>query len=211
MRASVRTIATDQGPARAHVRRPADATRTLVLGQGAGGGFGALDLRVAREVFLAHGWVVVFVEQPWLVAGRKVAGRPPTLDAAWVPVVDSLFHGRAAVPRPFVLGGRSAGARVACRTGAALGASGSLLVSFPLHLPGRSTLRDAELAQVVTPAHLVQGESDTFGTPTELAPYLPTGLSLHVVPGAHSFRDRARPQLEQAFTAAANGLSGITG
>lgn len=208
-RVRTRTIDTEQGPARALVTLPPDAARTLVLGHGAGGGFGALDLQVARDVFASRGWAVAFVEQPWLVAGRKVAGRPPTLDAAWLQVVSTLRKGRGRLPGPLVVGGRSAGARVACRTGAELDASATLLASFPLHLPGRDTLRDAELRRAVLPVQLVQGAADTFGTPEEIRPHLPDGATMHVVPGAHSFRASSKTQLEQAFTRAAEALDGI--
>ncbi|MCU1537958.1 MAG: hypothetical protein JWP82_2309, partial [Humibacillus sp.] len=93
-RPTVREIATPEGPAHAHVWRPVRASGTVVLGHGAGGGLGALDLEVAREVLVAAGWAVAVVEQPWLVAGRRVAGRPATLDTAWVPAVEALTSGR---------------------------------------------------------------------------------------------------------------------
>jgi predicted alpha/beta-hydrolase family hydrolase len=180
---------------------------TVVLGHGAGGGLGALDLTVAREVLVDHGWAVVVVEQPWLVAGRKVAGRPATLDEAWVPVVRAVTTGRGRLPRPLVVGGRSAGARVACRTAAELEADAGLLLSFPLHPPGRpDTLRAHELALAPDPSWVVQGTRDSFGTPAELAAYLPAGATLLEVPGAHSFPRGSRPALVEALTRVAGML-----
>ena len=208
-RETVREIATPQGPARAHVCRPVRAAGTVVLGHGAGGGLGALDLAVAREVLVDRGWAVVVVEQPWLVAGRKVAGRPPTLDEAWVPVVHTLVTGRGRLPRPLVVGGRSAGARVACRTAAELEADAALLLSFPLHPPGRpDTLRAHELALAPDPSWVVQGSADSFGTPAELTAHLPVGTTLLEVPGGHSFPRGSRPALEDALSRVAGMLPG---
>jgi predicted alpha/beta-hydrolase family hydrolase len=203
----VREVETAQGPARAHVCRPARAAGTVVLGHGAGGGLGALDLVVAREVLVEHGWAVVVVEQPWLVAGRRVAGRPPTLDEAWVPVVRALLTGRGKLPRPLVVGGRSAGARVACRTAAELEADAGLLLSFPLHPPGQpEKLRAHELALAPDPSWVVQGTNDSFGTPAEVTAYLQAGATLLEVPGAHSFPRGSRPALVAALTRVAGML-----
>ncbi len=205
----MREIETPGGPARAHVQRPTRPRGTVVLGHGAGGGLGAIDLAIAREVLLGAGWAVVLVEQPWLVAGRKVAGRPPTLDAAWVPVVEALTYGPGRLPRPLVVGGRSAGARVACRTAGPLEADAGLLLSFPLHLPGQpDKLRAHELALAPNPSWVVQGTSDTFGTPDELRPHLPVGTTLVEVPGAHSFPKGSRSALTQALTSIAGMLPG---
>jgi predicted alpha/beta-hydrolase family hydrolase len=170
---------------------------------------GALDLALAREVLVAHGWAVVLVEQPWLVAGRRIAGRPPTLDAAWVPIVTTLLAGKSRLPRPLVVGGRSAGARVACRTATDLGAAASLLLSFPLHPPGRpERLRADELALAPAHAFVVQGAKDPFGTPAELAPYLPSGARLLEVPGTHTFPRSSEPRLREALETVAGMLPG---
>lgn len=208
-RTTVREVETPGGPARVHVHRPTSPRGTVVLGHGAGGGLGAIDLAIAREVLLAAGWAVALVEQPWLVAGRRVAGRPPTLDAAWVPVVEALLSGRGKLPRPLVLGGRSAGARVACRTAGPLEADAALLLSFPLHLPGQpDKLRAHELALAPDPSFVVQGANDTFGTPDELRAHLPAGTALFEVPGAHSFPKGSRSALTQALTSIAGMLPG---
>ncbi|GAA6524517.1 alpha/beta family hydrolase [Intrasporangium sp. DVR] len=205
----VRDLPTPEGPGRAHVRRPAHSRGTVVLGHGAGGGLQSLDLTVARDVLVAAGWAVAVIEQPWLVAGRRVAGRPPTLDAAWVPMVAALMSGRGRLPRPLVVGGRSAGARVACRTAAELEADAGLLLSFPHHLPGRpDRLRDGELALAPDPTWLVQGTRDAFGTPEELAPHVPPWAVVIEVAGAHSFPRGARPALVAAMTRIAGALPG---
>jgi len=208
-RESVREIETPEGLGRAQVCRPPRARGTVALGHGAGGGLRSLDLTVAREVLVAAGWAVVLVEQPWLVAGRRVAGRPPTLDAAWVPIVQALTTGRGKLPRPLVVGGRSAGARVACRTAAVLGADAGLLLSFPLHLPGQpEKLRAHELALAPDPTWVVQGTNDTFGTPDEVRPHLPRGTRLVEVPGSHSFPKGSRRALVEALTGIAGMLPG---
>lgn len=209
MTSSVREIATPGGPARAHVERPRSARGTVVLSHGAGGGLGALDLALAREVLTSHGWVVVLVEQPWLVAGRRIAGPPKTLDAAWVPVVDALLSGRGRLPRPLVVGGRSAGARVACRTAQAVQAQAGLLLSFPLHPPGRpDRLRADELALAPNPSWVVQGTRDPFGAPAELAAYIAPGTTVLAVPGAHSFPASAARALQTTLDEIAGMLPG---
>jgi predicted alpha/beta-hydrolase family hydrolase len=208
-RATVREIATPEGPARAHVCRPVRARGTVVLGHGAGGGLRALDLEVSREVFVEAGWAVVVVEQPWLVAGRRIAGRPPTLDAAWVPVVEALRKGRGRLPAPLVVGGRSAGARVACRTAATLGADAAVLLSFPLHPPGRpESSRAHELALAPSPSWVVQGAADPFGTPSEVRAHLPEGATLIEVAGSHSFPRSSAAALAAALGQVAGMLPG---
>ncbi|MEO7448265.1 MAG: alpha/beta family hydrolase [Humibacillus sp.] len=208
-RVTVRDIATPEGPARAHLCRPVRARGTVVLGHGAGGGLAALDLEVSREVLVGAGWAVVVVEQPWLVAGRRIAGRPATLDAAWVPVVQALTTGRGRLPAPLVVGGRSAGARVACRTAATVGAAAALLLSFPLHPPGRpERSRADELALAPAPSWVVQGVADPFGTPAEVSAHLPAGATLIEVAGAHSFPRGSRPALAAALAQIAGMLPG---
>ena len=152
----------------------------LVLGHGAGGGVDAPDLLAARDAGLAAGLQVVRVEQPWRVAGRRVAEAPVRLDLAWTAVLERLG-------RPAIVGGRSAGARVACRTADAVGAAAVLALAFPLVPPdGRSRL-PALLAPAV-PRLVVQGSRDAFGVP---APG--PGVDVHVVAGAdHAFAVRRR-------------------
>ena len=131
---------------------------TLVLGHGAGGGIEAPDLVAARAAALALGLRVVRVEQPWRVAGRRIAVAPARLDEAWLDVC-------AALDGPLIAGGRSAGARVACRTAAATGAVGVLCLAFPLVPPGRSASRAAELLLPTVPTLVIQGSRDGFGVP----------------------------------------------
>src|SRR6478672_2693903 len=138
--AVTREVATPRGPARLHVDDGGPAL--LVLGHGAGGGPDAPDVLAARAGALTAGWSVARMEQPWRVAGRRVAGPPPHLDEAWIAVLEGLDH-----PGPLVLGGRSSGARVACRTATALGAAGVLALAFPLVPPGKpERSRAGELA-----------------------------------------------------------------
>lgn len=206
----VSVLETPVGPARVHVRRPHSALGTAVLGHGAGGGLGSVDLVSATEALLADGWAVALVEQPWRVAGRRVAGPPKILDAAWTAAVRALRGpGGAldAVRGPLLLGGRSAGARVACRTAGLLGADGVLCLSFPLHPPGRpDRLRAAELALVIGDGRAIaaiQGQNDPFGTPAELTAYLP---QVFAVPGTHTIPPRSAPAVREAVGAFARPL-----
>jgi predicted alpha/beta-hydrolase family hydrolase len=168
----VRTIETPVGTARMTTAPAARPWATLVLGHGAGGGVEAADLAALARHLPARGVTVVRVESPWRVAGRKVATPPPTLDAAWRAVLGDLRdapdgsdpHGGV----PVVVGGRSAGARVACRTALEVGALGCLALAFPLHPPGRpDRSRLAELTGTGVPTLVVQGERDVFGGPEQ--------------------------------------------
>lgn len=201
------TLHTGQGPAQVRVHHPTagEPRGTLILGHGAGGGTGSNDLQRMLAA-TGHGWTVVLVEQPWRVAGRRVATPPPTLDAAWREIVPAVLVDGLLSPGPrgplLVVGGRSAGARVACRTSpgdsdAGLGrADGVLCLAFPLHPPGRpEKSRAPELATPLAhgiPTLVVQGSADPFGAPAEVraaaAAHSPDDSFLEVfeVPGNHS-------------------------
>lgn len=159
-------VPTDRGPARVHAHESTAPQRRLVLGHGAGGGVTVPDLAALAAALPSGGTSVWLVEQPWVVAGRRVAPAPPVLDDAWQQVL-------ANVPRdvPLVTGGRSAGARVACRTAPAVAAAAVVALAFPLHPPGRPERRRAdELDVPAVPVLVVQGRSDAFGRPEEIPP-----------------------------------------
>ena len=179
---------TPRGLARAHLDR--GQRGLLVLGHGAGGGPEAPDLLAARDGAMAAGFSVARVEQPYRVAGRRVAAPTKQLDEAFLAIVAQLqFQG------PLVVGGRSSGARVACRTATALEANAVLALAFPLVPPGRTTSRADELALPTVPRLGVQGSRDAFGMPSRKK-----GVKVHVVDGAdHSFAVRkqdGRPRAE---------------
>lgn len=162
-------VDTPHGPARVHLHRVRGARAALVLGHGAGGGVGAPDLVRATAVAVDRGVTVALVEQPYRVAGRRSAAPAPQLDAAWVAVVRAL-RARRLRGLPLVVGGRSSGARVACRTAVELGAAGVLCLAFPLQPPARSSgtvppSRQDELDGAGVPVLVVQGEGDQFGMP----------------------------------------------
>lgn len=181
MSTRVREVRTPAGTARAHVHRPdggpGRAAGTILLGHGAGAGVESADLQ-ALTGLTSLGWCVVLLEQPWRVAGRRVATSPPTLDAATDGALLTLLSGRWALPRPLVLGGRSAGARVACRLAHEAGAAAAVTLAFPLVPPGRAgrpggpgRSRGAELREPVRhgiPLLVVQGSRDRFGGPAEV-------------------------------------------
>jgi predicted alpha/beta-hydrolase family hydrolase len=179
---------TPLGPARVLADGSArSAEGTLVLGGGAGGGVDAPDLAAVTAAVAGAGWRVLRVEQPWRVAGKRIAPAPARLDVGWTAVLERLRADGQLTGR-LVLGGRSAGARVACRTAAAQGADGVLALAFPLHPPGRpERSRAAELTAVPVPVLVVQGERDPFGSPAEVAAAAPTA-TVRAVPGDHSLR-----------------------
>jgi uncharacterized protein len=173
-------LETPHGPARAHIHPAQDPKGALVLGHGAGGGVGAPDLKAAAEVATGLGFTVALIEQPYRVAGRKSPAPAPQLDAAWTAVIAQLDLPAG----PLITGGRSSGARVACRTAEATGAAGVLCLAFPLHPPGRpEKTRLAELEAVTVPVLIVQGESDPFGMPPAAA-----NREVAAIKGNHSLR-----------------------
>jgi predicted alpha/beta-hydrolase family hydrolase len=158
-------IATPHGPAKAHLHLAEEPPGALVLGHGAGGGVNAPDLAAATEVARSLGITVALVEQPYRVAGRRSPAPARQLDAAWLAVIEQLAA-KQLPGLPLVTGGRSAGARVACRTAAQTGAVAVLCLAFPVHPPGRpEKSRLEELDAVTVPTLVVQGERDPFGMP----------------------------------------------
>jgi predicted alpha/beta-hydrolase family hydrolase len=189
-----RSIDTPHGEARLVTHRAHSPFVTLLLSHGAGGGIDARDLQALADRLPRHGASVVLLEQPWRVAGRKVATPPATLDDALVAAARSLR-----VRTPLVVGGRSAGARSAARSAAGLGAVGCLALSFPLHPPGKPwKSRLEELRGAGVPTLVVQGEQDTFGRPDEFPGDL-DHVDFAVVPGAdHGLRVPKAAGLSQA-------------
>ncbi|MFG2682878.1 alpha/beta family hydrolase [Streptomyces sp. NPDC048392] len=189
------TIDTEAGPARVTWHRAKRPRLVLAAGHGAGGGIEARDLTALAAALPAHGVSVALVEQPWRVAGKKLAPAPKTLDTGWRGVWPAL----AAPGLPVISGGRSAGARVACRTAAELGARAVLALSFPLHPPGRpEKSRAHELLGAGVPTLVVQGGNDPFGRPQEF-PEAPGGTyELTEVPyGDHGFAVPRRAGITQ--------------
>jgi predicted alpha/beta-hydrolase family hydrolase len=175
-------VDTPRGPARVHLH-PVDAPRAaLVLGHGAGGSVTAPDLGAATRVAHEVGCSVALVEQPYRVAGRRSAAPAPHLDAAWLAVLERL-RAQELSGLPIVAGGRSSGARVACRTAAETGAVGVLCLAFPLRPPRGTKDRQDELDAVEVPVLVVQGTGDPFGMPED-GPQ----RSVVTVAGNHSLR-----------------------
>jgi uncharacterized protein len=180
-------IDTPHGEAHAHLHRADDPRALLVLGHGAAGGVGSPDLVAARDAALSERVSVALVEQPYRVAGRRSPAPARQLDAAWTAVVGRL---RAEDPAglPLVVGGRSLGGRVACRTAEATGAVAVVCLAFPLQPPPRKggtepPSRLAELGAVRVPTLVVQGERDRFGIPPAAA-----NRTVVRVPGDHGLK-----------------------
>jgi predicted alpha/beta-hydrolase family hydrolase len=179
-------VETPHGLARAHVHAAEEPRAALALGHGAAGGVASGDLVAVTDVALSEGLSVALVEQPYRVAGRRSPAPARRLDAAWTAVIDHL-RGTELRGLPLLVGGRSLGARVACRTAAATGAVALLCLAYPLQPPGRSGAarpsRLSELDEVTVPTLVVQGERDPFGMP-------PPGKRRTVVqvPGDHGLK-----------------------
>lgn len=177
-------LPTPHGPARVHLHPAPEPAGALLLGHGAGGSVTARDLVAVRDAAVAAGWTVGLVEQPYRVAGRRAPAPAQQLDTAWVAVAEALRAGPLAGLR-LVTGGRSSGARVACRTAAVTGSAGVLCLAFPLRPVARAGAlrkdRTGELEAVGVPVLVVQGERDPFEVP-EPGP----GREVLVVPGTHA-------------------------
>lgn len=157
-------IETVAGAAEIVVEGPAEARLLVVLTHGSNGSVDAPDLLAVREVALELGAAVGRITQPFRLAGRRAPGGAARQDAAWLEAV-AVVRERWPGP-PLVQGGRSNGARVACRTAAAAGAAGVLALAFPLHPPGRpERSRAAELREAGAPVVVVNGDRDPFGVP----------------------------------------------
>jgi len=177
------SVETPHGPARVELHPVDDPAGALVLGHGAGGGVDAPDLVVATEAANEEGFTVALVEQPYKVAGKRSQPAAAKLDEAWTAVVEELksdgLKGLA-----LIAGGRSAGARVACRTAAETGAAAVLCLAFPVHPPGKpEKSRLDELESVQVPVLVVQGTSDPFGMPGAKGK-----IEVAEVPGNHGLK-----------------------
>ena len=223
-------LPTSQGPARVHLFVPPGSPRALlVLGHGAGGGVAAPDLAALAGALPTGGIEVALVEQPYRVAGRRSPVAAPRLDAAWLEVLADLRRRPQLATVPLVVGGRSSGARVACRTAEAAGVAGMaglarvapvagvVALAYPLR-PPNGTIRLEELYGVTAPVLVVQGSRDPFGAAADFPRPLPAGLQLVEVPGAdHGFRcrrtDLPTPAdcIDGVVTAVRDWLSAATG
>jgi uncharacterized protein len=186
-----RPVPTPYGEGRLDLFAARGASATLLLSHGAGNGVEARDLAALAVALPRHGVTVALFEQPWRVAGKKIASAPPTLDVG-LEAAARLLRARSLL----VVGGRSAGARSAARCAGRLRAAGCLALAFPLHPPGRpERTRVGELTAAGVPTLVVQGEHDPMGRPEEF----PEQTDLAVVPAAdHGLKVPARAELSQA-------------
>ncbi|MEZ5097238.1 MAG: alpha/beta family hydrolase [Nocardioides sp.] len=185
-----RMIDTPHGPGRLVTHRARSPIATLLLGHGAGNGIDTPDLAALARFLPLQDVSVMLFEQPWKVAGRRVATPPAWLDAGLVAAASAMR-----TRTPLVVGGRSAGARSAARCARGLGASGCLCLAFPLHPPGHpERSRADELAGTRLPTLVVQGERDPMGRPEEF----PGTIEMTVIPEAdHALRVPRRSALTQ--------------
>jgi predicted alpha/beta-hydrolase family hydrolase len=168
MASTIVPVDTPIGAGRFFVDPAEHPTSILVLGHGAGGGVGAADLELLARSLPDRGCTVVRFEQPWRTAGRTVGAPAARLDEAWNAALSWLMHQQWAL-QPLVVGGRSAGARVACRTASETNAAAIVCLAFPLHLPGRpEKSRLSELLTPTVPRLVLQGSKDSFGTAEEI-------------------------------------------
>ncbi|WP_426510263.1 alpha/beta family hydrolase [Dactylosporangium sp. McL0621] len=192
-------MATPHGPARYRLDVPENYGGTLlVLGHGAGGDVDAPDLVAVRAEALARGVAVALVTQPYRVAGRRAPAPAAQLDAAWLAVVARLRKNLEF--SALVVGGRSSGARVACRTAREAGAARILALAFPLHPPGKPDRSRADELLTGVPTLVLNGDRDAFGVPAASP-----GVQVQVLPG----ETHALSKNPAALAAAAAGF--VTG
>ena len=190
-------VLTRHGTARWYVDEPAGrAVGDFAMGHGAGGGVSSPDVVMLAATMVAAGFRVGRLEQPWRVSGRRIAAQPAQLDEAWCDAMPRFVSGSM----PLLVGGRSAGARVACRTAVELGATGVVALAFPLHPPGKpDRSRMIEIPSSI-PVLAIQGDRDVFGTADEVveaAAGLPRLTVLAVTGADHSLRVRWRGPITQ--------------
>lgn len=190
MTTKTRDVPTEVGLARLYIDRAPRPKATVALCHGAGKGSDSPDLVALARNLPRYDITVFRIEQPWVIAGKRVAPRPEVLDKATIAALDAIR-----VRTPLVIGGRSAGARTACRLAKKMGAVGCLALAFPLHPPGKpGSSRVDELLGVHLPTLVVQGERDTFGRPDEF----PESVDLTAVPYAdHGFAVPARAPIDR--------------
>lgn len=206
----VTEVPTEFGTGRLHRYAAAAPVRAVIaLGHGAGGGIDARDLQAIAAALSKTDLEIVLIEQPWVVEGKKVAPAPTRLDACWIPLVQAASRGDV----PLIVGGRSAGARVACRTAGQVDAAGVLALAFPLHPPGspRKT-RVAELLASGRPTLVAQGTRDSFGTSRAVKAKTKSQPNVTVIPieGAdHGFRvaAAARSTTNRALRQITDGIA----
>lgn len=202
--ADVVEVETPHGPGRLTIAEPAGGSvrAVLALGHGAGGGIEAVDLVTLARLLPERGIAVARYEQPWRVAGKRVAARPAILDAGWLPAMAVLAERFPGVPS--VTGGRSAGARVACRTASQVGAAGVLCLAFPLHPPGKpESSRLGELVEAGVPVLVVQGTRDPFGTTADVREAIGERADIEVIEvdaAGHDLKKPARAAVGTAET-----------
>jgi len=185
------TIETPVGEGWIDLDVAADGTRLLLVGHGAGGGVDAPDIKAIQRACLEAGISVARVTQPYRVAGKRVPPSATNIDTAWAAMVAAVARRKAVAGQELIFGGRSSGARVACRTATNPDAGprpvAVCAIAFPVHPPGRpEKSRIDELDAVPVPVLVVQGDSDPFGMP----PPRP-GRTIFTVAGDHSLRKSA--------------------
>lgn len=188
------TVDTPRGPARIRITEPeGTAVSLLALGHGAGGSVDAPDLTAVHDILVPAGVRVALVTQPYRVAGRRAAAPVNQLDEAWLAVIGQLTGDFPGLP--LILGGRSSGARVACRTAGQLNASGVLCLAFPLHPPGKpDKSRAGELPETL-PTLVLNGDRDPFGVPGPSST-----IEVQVRPGAtHDLRKDVKATARLAY------------
>jgi uncharacterized protein len=190
-------LPTPSGPAVADIDRPRRAAKALlVITHGAGGGVESADVNAVRAAALSAGIAVVRLIQPYRVAGRSSPAAPAKQDEAWLAAVAAIRRRRGFAALPLIVGGRSNGARVACRTAVASGAVGVVAMAFPVHPPGKpESTRLPELDGAGVPVLVVQGDRDPFGMPPPAK-----GREVLVIPGAGHSLNRELPRVAAAVT-----------
>jgi uncharacterized protein len=200
-------VVTPSGPAWVDLDRPRTPVALLLLGHGAGGGAESSDLVRVRDAAVAARIAVARVTQPYRVAGRRSPAPAPRLDEAWLAAVAETRRQRGLSDVPLFTGGRSSGARVACRTAAATAAAGVVALAFPVHPPGRpEKSRLHELEQPTVPVLVVQGDRDAFGMP----PGAP-GREIVVIEGADHALRKNQAAIAEAVVRFVTGVTGVTG
>ncbi len=175
---------------------PPRAPLTLVLAHGAGAPMDSPFMKTVAAGIAKEGFRVLRFEFPYMRARRegkrKPPDRPPVLRQAWLDAIDEAAGGKG--PASVAIGGKSMGGRIASMVADEAGVAGLVCLGYPFHPPGQpDKLRVAHLENLNTPALILQGERDAFGTREEIARYpLSKKIRILFLPdGDHSFKPRA--------------------
>lgn len=171
---------------------PKSAEKTVVLAHGAGAPMDSEFMEHFAAGLAEGGLRVARFEFPYMIKRREDGKRRPP-DRAPVLLETYLSIAAELGPENLIVGGKSMGGRIASMIADEAGVAGLVCLGYPFHPPGKpEKLRTEHLAELKTPALILQGERDTFGKRDEVAGYtLSKSITFDFLPdGDHDLKPR---------------------